>query len=140
MTNTAVRRCYPPAPMPRPQSHRHSPDLHTAPPATGNCFRLPTALQVAPRWSAIEIKLVSHFLCGFMADRDIQCGSGNGSCGFHDVAVAVVRFLDHRFSVGFCPGGDFIHLPEDILQDGLSGISTVATSIALSGSVVVLTA
>lgn len=45
-----------------------------------------------------------------MADRDIQCGSGNGGCGFHDVAVAVVRFLGHRFGVGFRPGGDFIHL------------------------------
>jgi hypothetical protein len=57
------------------------------------------------------MKMVSHFPGGFVAERDIQRGSGNGGCGFHNVAVAIVRFFNHRFGAGFRPGGDFIHLP-----------------------------
>lgn len=76
-----------------------------------------------------------------MADRDIQGGSGNGGCSFHDVAVAVVRFLSITVSVLVSVREEISFICQKMsFRMAFLESSTAATSMALSGSVVVLTA
>lgn len=51
-----------------------------------------------------------------MADGDIERRNRLLRFFLKDIAVAVIRFNDNRFCLCFRPVGDFIHLPEQILQ------------------------
>ena len=53
-----------------------------------------------------------------MADRDIEIGACDRRDGFHNVSVAVVGFGDDGLSLTLGAGRYFVHLPENILEDG----------------------
>lgn len=57
-----------------------------------------------------------------MADSDIQVGLGDGGFRLHDISMAVIGFGDNRFGLGFGTGAYFVHLPENIFENGFFAV------------------
>lgn len=66
--------------------------------------------------------MLCHFLGRLVADRDIKVGVRDCRGGFHDVPVTVVGFGDDFFGLAFGAGRYFVHLPENIFENGFLGI------------------
>ena len=57
-----------------------------------------------------------------MTDRNIKVGACGRRSGFHNVPMTVVGFCDDFLGFALRAGRYFVHLPENILEDGFLGI------------------
>ena len=57
-----------------------------------------------------------------MADRDIEIGACDRRGSFHDVPVTVVGFSNDFLGLALGAGRYFVHLPENIVENGFLGI------------------
>ena len=71
---------------------------------------------------SVEIEKVCHFLGGLVADRDIEIGACDRRGSFHDVPVTVVGFSNDFLGLALGAGRYFVHLPENIVENGFLGI------------------
>lgn len=69
-----------------------------------------------------KVKMLCHFLDRLVADRDIEIGARDRRSGFHDVPMTVVGFGDDFLSLALGAGRDFVHPPENILENGFLAI------------------
>ena len=84
-----------------------------------------------------EVKMLCHFLGCLVADRDIEIRACDRRGGFHDVPVAVVGFGGDFLGLALGAGRYFVHLPENIVENGFLGIvhrGDLLRSVGIGGS------